>query len=121
MEESEKYLTPLEKKIVKLCNQLIAEVERKEKDGTFISLEEEKSCNGWKGTKNNLLKLAQLKFINKEKLKDKKLSVTERKAIEEFFVKADIYAEKEEQVYEFLQFVKAEYDKKNFQEKKKKY
>ncbi|MEI7802817.1 MAG: hypothetical protein WCI97_09255 [Bacteroidota bacterium] len=121
MEESEKYLSPLEKKIVKLCNQLIAEVTRKEKDGIFVSLEEEKSCNGWKGTKNNLLKLAQLKQLNKEKLKDKNLSVTERKAIEDFMIKAEQYAEKEEQVYEWLQFVSAEYQKKTLLEKRKKY
>ncbi len=121
MEESEKYLSPLEKKIVKICNQLIGEVERKEKDGTFISLDEEKSCNGWKGTKNNLLKLAQLKFLNTQKLKGKKITDQERSAIREFFVKADLYTEKEEQIYEWLQFVLAEYQNKTLKEKRKKY
>ncbi len=121
MKEEEKYLSPLEKKIVKLCNSLISIVEQKEKDGEFISLEEEKSCNGWKGTKANLLKLSALKHANEQKLKDKTLSVTERKVIEEFLVKADMYSEKEEHVYEFLQFVYAEYEKKSAQLKRKKY
>ncbi len=121
MEESEKYLSPLEKKIVKICNQLIAEVARKEKDGIFISLDEEKSCNGWKSTKANLFKLAQVKYLNNEKLKDKKITEQERSAIKEFFIKADQYTEKEEQIYEWLQFVLAEYQTKAAKEKKKKY
>ncbi len=121
MEESEKYLSPLEKKIVKICNQLIAEVARKEKEGIFISLDEEKSCNGWKSTKANLLKLAQLKFLNNQKLKDKKTTEQERTAIKEFFIKADLYTEKEEQIFEWLQFVLAEYEGKKLKEKRKKY
>ena len=118
MKPDEKHLTPLEKKMVKLCRELITESERSEKEGTVITPAMEKTRDGWKGTLNNTLKIAGMRAAVQQKLKSNLLNGKEKDEAVMFLEKANAFTEKQEQVYEWLVFNQQQLPDKKFSRKK---